>query len=130
METTTIPGEDIDLKRQDLEREQEEARQANDDEAIPGGWQVGDDLHLAPQGAFLGTTQLSGQISLLPETCAVKFAGTVGVEGGQLRMGERIRFTAEAIVSGDNTSGKVKAGGLEEPKKVQTATVISAERVE
>lgn len=125
MESGTITSEQA--------REQFETLDASDlptEDRVPGGWQPGDDPELAPEGAFLGTTALNGQIGLLPDTCAVKFAGTVGVEGGQLKMGERIRFTAEAIVSGDNTSGKVKNEGLEEPRKVQTATVINAERID
>jgi len=80
------------------------------------------------KGAFLGTQKLSGQLGLLPETNAVKFTGTVGVEGA-FAYGERIKVTVEAIVSGDNTSAKVKDGELGEPGKVQTATILSAERV-
>lgn len=98
------------------------------EEPVPGGWQPGDDPELAPEGAFLGTHKLSGQIGLLPETCAVKFTGTVGLEG-QFNVGEVIEGSFRAIVSGDNTSGKVKDGELGDPGRVQTATILSAKRV-
>lgn len=97
--------------------------------SVPGGWEPGDDESLAPEGAFLGTAKLSGQIGLLPETCAVKFTGSTGLEG-QFNIGEHVKFTAEAIVSGDNSSGKVKDGELRPVGKTQTLTILSAERSE
>lgn len=109
-------------------REALETLENEEIQTVPGGWEPGDDAEMAPEGAFLGTQKLSGQIGLLPETSAVKFAGTVGVEG-TFAIGERIKFTAEAIVSADNTSAKVKDGELGTAGKVQTATIVSAERV-
>jgi hypothetical protein len=127
---TTVSFDSEQLARVPDVREAVEEHEAKEqtEGTVPGGWQPGDDPEMAPEGAFLGTQKLSGQLGLLPETNAVKFTGTVGVEGA-FHVGEVIEGTFRAIVSGDNTSAKVKDGELGEPGKVQTATILSAERV-